>query len=188
MSAIDIIIGVDPGLSGGIAILHGGKFNCVYDMPKRVKSVQRKRNRNGQMQDYPKYEVDAGALAGILREWVTSQTFALIEQVSAMRKGKENDKQGTVSSFTFGDSFGAARSVCEIYLSQDRVCRVVPTVWKKYFGLLRQPKDAARQKAIELVPEAAGVLTRKKDDGRADAILIAKYFHDNMEKYYVGNN
>jgi crossover junction endodeoxyribonuclease RuvC len=36
-------------------------------------------------------------------------------------------------------------------------------------------KDAARMRACQLFPSAANMLERKKDDGRAEALLIAEY-------------
>jgi len=37
-------------------------------------------------------------------------------------------------------------------------------------------KDASRLKAIQLFPLSASNLSRKKDHGRADALLIAAYY------------
>jgi len=50
---------------------------------------------------------------------------------------------------------------------------VTPQKWKKAAGLIGADKDYARTKALQLYPDAD--LARKKDIGRADAILIARY-------------
>ena len=50
--------------------------------------------------------------------------------------------------------------------------RAEPASWKRRFGLTGQDKDAARLLAIQRFPAAALQLQRKKDNGRADALLI----------------
>jgi crossover junction endodeoxyribonuclease RuvC len=54
---------------------------------------------------------------------------------------------------------------------------VVPQVWKKAYGIPggRENKDMARQKASMLFPKYAHLWARKKDDGRAEAVLLAHY-------------
>jgi crossover junction endodeoxyribonuclease RuvC len=49
--------------------------------------------------------------------------------------------------------------------------------WKKHFNLIKTNKDASRTKAIEIYPSISNKLSRKKDSNKADAILIARYFH-----------
>jgi crossover junction endodeoxyribonuclease RuvC len=53
---------------------------------------------------------------------------------------------------------------------------VTPQRWKKaLMDGMGKDKDASRLQAIRLFPAIAGQLARKKDDGRADALLIAEY-------------
>ena len=170
MSTAGRVIAIDPGLTGAIAVYHNGMLLQVYDMPTRVKSVTRKRNKTtGKMQNYMKYEVDAHALGGILHESLSNLTGTrecVIEKVAA-RPG-----QGVVSMFGFGDSFGVVRAICAYLVGNENVHRVLPAQWKKHFGLIHQDKDTARLKAIKLFGSFGGLLNRKKDIGRADAILI----------------
>ena len=58
---------------------------------------------------------------------------------------------------------------------------VRPAKWKKYFNLINAEKDASRTKAIEMFPKISEKLSRKKDNNKADAILIAKYFENTRE-------
>ena len=51
---------------------------------------------------------------------------------------------------------------------------VTPQIWQKSAGV-RGGKDGSRQRASELFPNYAGLFVRKKDDGRADAALMAWY-------------
>ena len=51
---------------------------------------------------------------------------------------------------------------------------IPPNAWKKTFGL-SPDKDASRAYAASVFPDQAHLWTRKKDDGRAEAALIAYY-------------
>jgi crossover junction endodeoxyribonuclease RuvC len=49
---------------------------------------------------------------------------------------------------------------------------VTPQRWQKDLNV-RDGKDGSRQRAAELFPAYAHLFARKKDDGRADAALMA---------------
>jgi crossover junction endodeoxyribonuclease RuvC len=51
---------------------------------------------------------------------------------------------------------------------------VSPAVWKKHFKLPAD-KEASRALALPLFPATAEHFARKKDHGRAEAALIARY-------------
>jgi len=55
------------------------------------------------------------------------------------------------------------------------VSMVHPQRWKKSTSLIGKEKDVARTVAIQRFPAAADQLKRKKDIGRADALLIAQW-------------
>lgn len=181
-------VGVDPGTGdGAIVLLVEGALGVdvlkVWDMPTRIKSSTRKRNRRGQMQTYNKKEVDPIAFNSILSEIMTivahpeNITLACIESVHAMpasRKGKDGEekKQGIASTAQFMDSFGVARALLECWFPST-FTKVAPQTWKKMFELSGKDKDTARQLAIKYWGEP--LFKRKKDVGRADAALIA-YF------------
>jgi crossover junction endodeoxyribonuclease RuvC len=40
---------------------------------------------------------------------------------------------------------------------------------------IRAGKDGSRERAMQLFPQYSNMFSRKKDDGRSDAALIAKY-------------
>ncbi len=52
---------------------------------------------------------------------------------------------------------------------------VAPSAWKKRFGLDGKDKGASRDLARQLYPAAGAWLTRVKDHGRAEALLLAHY-------------
>ena len=151
------IIAVDPGQTGAICIMgESGKVTALHDMP-----VSARLHGKGQ-------QVDGYSLASLLLEHIGGlDVQVLIEAVAAM------PGNGVVSMFRFGESVGVVLGVCGAL--QLPVQWIRPTYWKKKAGLTGKAKDAARTLAIQLHPEVADMLTRKKDIGRADAICIAHF-------------
>lgn len=96
-----------------------------------------------------------------------SVTACVVEAVHAM------PKQGVVSSFNFGQSLGVCRAV-PMCLGI-HVVDVAPNVWKKALKL-GSDKDVARARAAERWPDRAHKFSRKKDDGRAEAALMAVWW------------
>lgn len=94
-------------------------------------------------------------------------SHAFIELVHSM------PKQGVASSFSFGKGFGAWLGI----LAGRRISYTLisPQEWKRHHGLIKADKDASRVRAAQLYPALAGDLRRAKDDGRAEALLIADY-------------
>ena len=155
-----IIIGIDPGVSGGISILENKKVIEVYDMPTMIDGKKNKRQVNG------------AQVANIIKEKLgdNKETVVVVEHVNAM------PGQGVTSMFNFGQSFGVIKGICSA-LSLP-IYFVRPTKWKKHFNLIKTNKDASRTKAIEIYPGISHKISRKKDSNKADAILIARYFND----------
>ncbi len=154
------IIGIDPGLSGGIAILDDLKIYDIFDMPIMSEG---KKNKN---------QLNSAQLVNIINKHVLKKenTFVIVEQVSAM------PGQGVTSMFNFGQTFGSIKGICAaLGLS---IFYVRPAKWKKHFELINSSKDASRTKVIEMYPYISSRLTKKKDVNKADAILIARYFRD----------
>ena len=156
-----LIIGIDPGISGSICFFENGKILEVIEMPTMTDGKKNKRQVNGS-QIYNE----------ILKKTNNSKNNirVIIEQVSAM------PGQGVTSMFNFGQSFGILKGICSaMQLPMDFVR---PAKWKKYFGLISSEKDASRTKAIEMFPYFSSQLSKKKDSNKADAILIASFYHE----------
>ena len=98
----------------------------------------------------------------------------IIEHVTAM------PGQGVTSMFNFGQSFGILKGICSAM--QLSMYFVRPAKWKKYFNLINSEKDASRTRAIEIFPYFSSQLSRKKDSNKADAILIASFYHETYKK------
>lgn len=154
-----IVAGIDPGVTGALAMLDlaSGRLVAYADMPTAG------RGRTD------KQQVDVPRLAKILRE--ASPDFAVIELVSGFNP-KGDQKQGTSRAFNFGDSFGCLR--CAIEMLEIKHTFVRPQTWKGWFGLIGQDKDASRLHALALWGEKAP-LELKKHNGRAEAMLLARW-------------
>lgn len=144
------VIAFDPGsVSGayGVINLDGGAE--VGDLPVV----------NGQL--------DAAALARLIRG--LAPRVAVVERVGAM------PKQGVVSTFKFGYAAGLIYGV--LAALEVPVHFVAPTKWKRHFGLMgvNGGKQRSRALAIQLHPSVSN-LTRVKDHGRAEALLMADYY------------
>jgi crossover junction endodeoxyribonuclease RuvC len=155
MSA-DFILGIDPGASGAIAILdlRGGLVDTI-DMPTVEVQIGKAM----------KHRVSPELIAEELRMYAPF-AVAFIEKVGAM------PGQGVSSMFAFGEAYGLVRGVLA---GMSVPCTfVVPSVWTKAMRV-EGGKDGSRKRAMELFPEKAGLFRRVKDNGRADAALIAAW-------------
>ena len=157
-----LIIGIDPGISGSICFLDNGKILDVIEMPIMTDGKKNKKQVNGS-QVY-------NEITKRIKQFEKNQIRVVIEHVSAM------PGQGVTSMFNFGQSFGILKGICSAM--QLPMYFVRPTKWKKYFNLLNSEKDASRTRAIEIFPYFSSQLSRKKDSNKADAILIASFYHE----------
>lgn len=159
-----MIIGIDPGLSGAYAVYMGGAGVCPHDLPTLTVTVNKKQ----------KVQLDLHRLYAMLKTYSVMSPHVVIEQVNAM------PKQGITSAFNFGFTNGAIYALV-IALGYP-VTMVPPSVWKKAMGITggeekKDRKDEARKRASQLFPWIAGYFARVKDDGRAEAALLAYYAH-----------
>ena len=81
--------------------------------------------------------------------------------------------QGVSSVFSFGHSFGTISGVLAALKVPMEL--ITPGRWKKAFQLVGTEKEASRALAIQLYPQAAEWLARKKDHGRAEALWLARF-------------
>ncbi len=160
-----IIIGIDPGITGAICFFFRGKVIDVIDMPTVADGKKNKKQVNGrQIFNEIKY---------IKKKFLSENMGVVVEQVSAM------PGQGVTSMFNFGQSFGVIKGICSAM--ELPIFYVRPAKWKKYFNLINTEKDASRTKVIEMFPEISHKLSKKKDNNKADSILIAQYFENTRE-------
>lgn len=157
-------VGIDPGLTGGIA---------KYD-PKDVQKswVMAMPITDGGF-------VDAPRIAQWLRLFDGPYDHVCIEHVSS------RPRQAGV--FNFGLNTGIIHGVLG---ALNIPFQTIPSSrWKPAMGLQRgleedykANKERARLLAIQLFPHLAHDLHHKKDDGKAEALLLAVYFANQQGK------
>lgn len=162
-----ITVGIDPGLSGAIA-LYDGRDVRVWDMPTLNAGAGGKRI------------VDRGALFDLLSLLADAgPSLAAVEQVSGVRR------QSAHTSCEFGKSAGYAEMA--VVGNKIPLLMVPPRTWKDHFRISgvaddKARKDVARRKAGELLPAARTLFARSRDDGRAESVLIAMYAYNQCRK------
>ena len=138
------IFGIDPGLSGAIAILENKKVLDLFDMPVMAEGKKNKKQLN------------SAQLVNIIRENTdtNNESVVIVEQVNAM------PGQGVTSMFNFGQTFGAIKGICAALNLP--IFFVRPSKWKKHFDLINSSKDSSRTKVIEMYPSLSNQLSKKK--------------------------
>lgn len=164
MSSNLVVVGIDPGLTGAVATYFvEDKTLIVADMPTlKVRG---------------KLRIDEDRLLECLANEIGFADRVVIERVAPM------PGQGVGSAGTFMRGAGFLVGACRMFAQVSEgieVVEVVPAQWKLEMGLRlpstatrAQRKTAARQRAIALFPAYAELFARAKDDGRAEAALLA---------------
>lgn len=167
-------IGIDPGKTGAIALLHPGCIR-VEDMPLLPKP------KKGAA------DIDHASIRDTLIRFMMlcDSTVTVYIEDQWARPGDGNTRDLIAH-------FGTLQGICLGLYTPFVV--VSPQKWKKFHGIVA-PKiddesltDAQKKtKSVALVkagtrlnaalwyPEVADMLTRVKDNGRADALAIARY-------------
>lgn len=140
-----VVIGVDPGLKGGIAVLNDNQLVLIDDMPVVDK------------------QTNAALLADFARRWPGALVAVEVQQAMPA--------QGRSSTLKTGKGWGTILGVFTAL--GHRVVDVRSQEWKPSFRLKGKDKEASRAYAIRLWPERSEAFARKRDEGRAEAALIA---------------
>lgn len=169
-----IFVGIDPGISGALCVINSKTRDVrFFDTPTvTIKSGKSMKN-----------QMDPHAASLILQTFNDDEGILItIEKVAPMpsfNRGKdgvveERRTMGATSAFNFGMGFGMWIGICAASLLPYQL--VHPATWKsKLMAGMSREKDASRVKAMQLYPQTAKDLTRKKDHARGDALLLAHY-------------
>lgn len=152
------IVGIDPGLSGALAVIEDGGDHIVdcIDMPTLALKRGRKNKR----------ELDHVELALAMLRLCDGASAVFVERVQSM------PGQGVSSSFAFGRATGIVIGLSAA--QQVPLHEIAPVKWRRLVGLASgSGKDAARALCKRNWPLSAPLWSRVKDEGRADAALIA---------------
>ncbi|CAH9100092.1 unnamed protein product [Cuscuta epithymum] len=158
--SIDWVIGVDPDVSGALAILKPDHSPQVFDSPHLKVTVGKGVRRR----------LDARSIVHLLQSFeVPIGTTAYIEQSTPF---PQDGKQGW-----WGGGFGYGLWIGILVALGFSVVPVPSALWKRTFKLAGgdTTKDDSRDMASRLFPCMSSQLKRKKDHGRAEALLIAAY-------------
>lgn len=162
MNIRDVIIACDPGGHGAFAVMVDGNLVDVDDMPSFTLTIG----------GHNRVRVDAFTVDTLLRSYLKSHAGIVDRVTFVIEEVGARPKEGPQGAFTFGQAEGLVRGVA-VGLGV-RVAQVTPAVWKRALKL-KKGKDASRLKAQELFPNFRAEFARVKDDGRAEAALIAHY-------------
>lgn len=150
-----LVVGIDPGTSGAIALVDSRGRVSTYDIPchkvKRGKTVKLRL-------DNVRLQALANALTAV------GPVCVFVEDVGGL------PGQSAPAAFTFGATCGA---IAQAFIAAGAAIEpVTPQVWKKRLGVPKD-KDSARAVASRLLPAGAHLWPLVKHDGRAEAALIA---------------
>ena len=151
------ILGIDPGLSGALAVLDFVDFDSTLVSVIDVPTVNEKAKRR----------VWIAPLTEWIMELDPAPSFAFIERAQAM------PEQGASSGFIYGRAVGYLESA--VLCAGMRLRTAEPASWKRKLGLIGKDKAESQALAQKLVKNIGDSLTRKKDHNRAEAMLIAIY-------------
>jgi crossover junction endodeoxyribonuclease RuvC len=141
------IVGIDPGITGGIAAIHAGKLVAVHAMP----------THDGR--------ADGAEIDQILVE--------IEPDVVYVEKTQPMPKNGSIASFSLGLNTGIVLGC--VQANRFPLVQPRPIEWKRKLGLIGKDKNASRGLARELFPDFGERFMRVKDDGLAEAALIARF-------------
>lgn len=144
-----MILGIDPGMSGGIALLHrSGVIAFAEAMPVLRNAVA---------------TVDVRRLGEWLRAAGATDIFAFVERAQAY------PRQGISSAFNYGVIFGSVlTAIADLGIGYELVA---PAKWKRDFGLTADKREAV-QRVQQMYPRFP---VKRSEDGIAEAILIARW-------------
>ena len=166
------IIGIDPGVTGAIAALFPDGKITIVDLPtvktdgfKGIAPMELWSILNNIVND-PSFKISENHL-------VYPQSVTAYCEKSVLPPG--DGKLAVRSMYDCRGVIRTALAYCSIPLRY-----VPPQTWKKYHGIPKQPnakeaKEYSRGLALQLRPDLAESLKRKKDHNRAEAVLIAMY-------------
>ena len=146
-------IGIDPGKSGGIAVIEGDGTTTVYKCPTTVK--------------------DMALLIGMcLNDVAPYRTAVFLEKVWAFPTDAKK------AAFVFGTTYGQWQGI--LASNELEVRYVTPKAWQSHYDVEKGLKKTDRKKkykdiAMKRNPETKGITL-----STADALLIAMYGKEAM--------
>lgn len=155
-------IGIDLGLTGGAAMICGATRDMAVTALPTTDSPAGRR-------------LQGRELLAILRGWVPAgePCFVTVEDV----RPRPGDRGGHGNTMHSQGSLMRSRGIVEAVLDIQgaQVLWIWPQKWKRQYGLIGESKDTSREVAARMFPGLASAFSRVKDDGLAEAMLLAYY-------------
>lgn len=179
-------IGIDPGKSGAIAVYNDRdrKYD-VYDMPTlEVKKKVGKKVKKTRDYDLAKLVVIFDEIQSRAKWHPNGEVIVVCEGSSGMAftptmaRGAYHESAKT--AFEKGRGIGIILAFTHLFGIPITVT-VRPNEWKRALHMAnskltyKEKKDVSRQFATDLHPELIKLFKRKKDDGRAEAVLLTDW-------------
>ena len=162
------IVGIDPGLKGGIAFYTPTSLTAHRTPTVEVPYVKKGKKTT-------RFNMDLNECRVMLDRG--NNTHVFLEKVSAM------PGQGVTGMFRFGQNLGQWEGII-VGLGLEYTL-VTPQVWKRKAGLIKADKGDSVILARKTWPEHADTFKYKTaDEGRAEASLIAQYGWNHLSQKY----
>jgi hypothetical protein len=174
------ILAVDPGVGGCFSLLNIATGAVeFFDMP-----VIRCIDREGRKSTL----IDEERIASLIRSFATPNiACVVVERQQAFHKG--SCSSAFKLAYGYGLIVGIVRATPALAL---RLEVVKPQIWKRDLGLVRaedettcQFKERSRQLGLRLFPGASDQLSRKKDENRAESLLIGEWARKNVLRKHI---
>lgn len=166
------ILGIDPGVTGALALSDETKTPAsglrwlILDIPVMGDK-------------HP--ELNSPALRDWLRKHAPDHCFLEAMQFGAPTS--DGNRKGLAGAMRFGALYGSIKATlacCDVPMTP-----IQPQVWKRYFRLMKSSKELSRIRALQLFPDQGETLRRKKDQNRAEAMLIAAYGASRLSEQFA---
>lgn len=166
-----VFVGIDPGLSGAVAMI--GNLGIAGQTDETVTVFDAPVMMSGKRLVY-----DIGTMKAVLSQASAHTGFTAM---CAMEKVHAMPKNGSIGNFRLGYGFGLWEAI--LVVVKMRYQLIAPQTWKKaMMPDMPKEKDSSRVRAIQMFPQYADKMNLKKHHGRADALLIAEYLR---RQYYA---
>ena len=145
MLKYSIVVGLDPGIYGGLCILEKNKEPLVYKIPLKDIIINKKKKK----------EYDLIEIVKILKPYMNKNVLFIQERVGV------HSGEGSVSGFGFGRSSGFTLGIA--YALGFAVIEITPQRWKKHFPELINDIIREKKKEVKELREEGKILKDKEE-------------------------
>lgn len=165
------ILGIDPGLPMTIGVLNNGRPTFIHELDAVGVQITKPGRKTASWRNVPELVVEVLKDEQRIAAKTDAPMVAIIERVAL----RPNEALGPGTEFV-GSMYMAMTACVALGIKYHLV---PPSVWKPALHVkvsLVNPKEPARLRAVELWPDAAKMLNRKRDHNRAEAWLLAHWY------------